>query len=132
MFFISNNKVNATEINNNEVNINNFQNVDSLGYLYNFDGSPDYIYIDFMDKNGYVIFSEGTLENLYDYDNFGNYIHDNISSQIDQQNMFWERGNLLKEFNCDKNIKYFYNGEGLHFKKLIIDESIEYVYDGSK
>lgn len=37
-----NNKVNATEINNNEVSVKNFQNVDSLGYLYNFDESPDY------------------------------------------------------------------------------------------
>ena len=55
--FINNNKVNATEINNNEVSVKNFQSVDSIGYLYNFDGSPDYIYIDFMGKNGYVIFS---------------------------------------------------------------------------
>ena len=107
-------------------------------YSYNKDGS---LYCESMggesvyytyDKGRLIKRKEKFIENLFDYDNFGNCTHYNINSQTEQQNMFWERGNLLKEFNCNKNIKYFYNGEGLRFKKLINDESIEYVYDGSK
>ena len=76
--FINNNKVNATEINNNEISVKNFQSVDSIGYLYNFDGSPDYIYVDFMGKNGYVIFSKETLE-ILEYTNNGSFPYESIN-----------------------------------------------------
>ena len=38
--------------------------VDEMGYLYNYDGSIDYIYIDFIGSNGYIIMLEETLEIL--------------------------------------------------------------------
>lgn len=59
-----NNKINASS--NNEVSLNpdKYQIADEIGYLYNFDDSPDYIYIDFIDNAGYAIFSETTLEIL--------------------------------------------------------------------
>lgn len=78
--FINNNKVNATEINNNEISVKNFQSVDSIGYLYNLDGSPNYIYVDFMGKNGYVIFSEETLE-ILEYTNNGFFPYESINEQ---------------------------------------------------
>ena len=71
-----NNKVNATEINNNEVSVKNFQSVDSIGYLYNFDGSPDYIYagIDvdnipskkIFEANGFELYGNSD-DGLFDY-----------------------------------------------------------------
>ncbi|MCM1260843.1 MAG: leucine-rich repeat domain-containing protein, partial [Prevotella sp.] len=78
--FISNNKVGASEVKNYKVNIENFQNIDDLGYLYNLDGSPDYIYVDFIDQTGYAIFSEETLE-ILEYTNTGSFPYDSISEQ---------------------------------------------------
>ena len=78
--FISNNKVSESQRNNYERNIGNIQNVDDVGYLYNFDGSPDYIYVDFINQTGYVIFSEETLE-ILEYANNGYFPYDSISEQ---------------------------------------------------
>ena len=36
--------------------------IEDEGYLYNYDGSIDYIYIDFIGSKGYVILLEETLE----------------------------------------------------------------------
>jgi hypothetical protein len=38
--------------------------IEASGYLYNFDGSPDYIFADFADSTGYAIFAEETMEVL--------------------------------------------------------------------
>lgn len=35
--------------------------IEDEGYLYNYDGSIDYIYIDFIGSKGYVILLEETL-----------------------------------------------------------------------
>ena len=54
--FISNNKVSASQRNNYEINIGNIQNVDDVGYLYTFDGSPDYIYMILLIKLAMLFF----------------------------------------------------------------------------
>lgn len=107
-------------------------------YSYNKDGSlycesmaGESIYYTY-DKGRLTKRKEKFIENLFDYDNFGNCTHYNIDSKTKPQNMFWERGNLLKQYTCDKNIKYYYNGEGVRFKKTINDNNVDYVYDGSK
>lgn len=48
--------VNASSNEDKISKIDNYRNVDELGYLYNFDDSSDYIYIDFIDNTGYIIF----------------------------------------------------------------------------
>lgn len=50
--------------------------VDDVGLLYNFDESPDYIYIDFYGENGYVIMSNGTYEWL-EFSRYGSFPYDN-------------------------------------------------------
>ena len=106
-------------------------------YSYNKDGSlycesmgGESIYYNY-DKGRLIRRKEKFIENNFSYDNYGNCTHYNRKSSEDQ-NMFWERGNFLKEFKGDVNIKYSYNSEGKRFRKNINGENIEYYYDGDK
>lgn len=98
--FIGNNIVSASETNNYEVNMENIQNVDDVGYLYNFDGSPDYIYVDFIDQTGYAIFSEETLE-ILEYTNNGSFPYNSINEQKYYGGPYKY---FIKNNNCFKNI----------------------------
>ena len=66
---------------------------------------------------------EGTKENVFDYDAFGNCV------EYDGVSLNWERGNLLKNFG---DATYSYNIQGQRFKKTIGKKVIQYNYDGGK
>ena len=51
--------------------------IEDNGYLYNYDGSIDYIYIDFAGSNGYIILLEETLE-IVEYTTQGDFPYENI------------------------------------------------------
>lgn len=51
--------------------------IEDNGYLYNYDGSIDYIYIDFAGSNGYIILLEETSE-IVEYTTQGDFPYENI------------------------------------------------------
>jgi len=46
--------------------------IETTGYLFNYDESADYIYVDFADSTGYAVFTEETME-LLEYTTVGNF-----------------------------------------------------------
>ena len=78
-----------------------------------------------------VIFKDDGVNYQFDYDNLGNCTRYKKRSIIKDQNLFWERGSMLKKYT-DKNAEYFYNAKGLRFKKKVGDKETEYCFDGDK
>ena len=65
------------------------------------------------------------------YDRLGNCTHYYKANGDSSQNLFWERGSMLKKY-ADKNAEYFYNAKGLRFKKKVGNETTNFYYDGEK
>ncbi len=83
----------------------NDREIESSGYLYNYDDSADYVYIDFVGEGGYAIFANETFE-LMEYSLCGDFPYSNL-----------------------ENSKKYYGGPNLYFSKnhdtfqnLITDE----------
>ncbi len=77
--FASNNFSNFAEVEDVTNNIFGEKEIQSIEYLYGFDDSPDYIYVDFADY-GYAVYFSETME-LMEYSPIGNLPYENESAQ---------------------------------------------------
>ena len=91
----------AAEIQNDtKISVDNIfadKDVEDVGYLYNYDGSIDFVYVDFSDASGYVIFAEETME-ILEYCTSGNFPYNQsvVSKYYGGPNAYFERnGNTL-------------------------------------
>lgn len=67
---------------NNIATLDVFENqkIEDSGYLYNYDDSADYIYLDFVGDSGYAIFANETME-LLEYSLSGSFPYERISAE---------------------------------------------------
>ncbi len=115
-------------------------------YEYNPDGSIAREYVenrsafDYFYENGRLTSYVQSVGNdcvTYDYDNFGNCIGYGPSGKARTVNMEWERGNLLKSYTDNTSessgkTEYYYNNQGIRFKKKIGNTETVYYLDGGK
>lgn len=82
--------------------------IEDEGYLYNYDGSIDYIYIDFIGSKGYVILLEETLE-IVEYAIQGEFPYKNIevNKYYGGPNAYYvKNGKLFQDILTDKTFEY--------------------------
>lgn len=115
---------------------------ETIAYSYTADGSIE------KEKKGNVIikqytYAKGRLTSIKDedengdervtefgYDNLGNCTHYK-QSRTESANMEWERGNLLKYYE-NAHTTYFYNSQGIRYKKVVGGTEVGYCLDGGK
>lgn len=82
--------------------------IEDEGYLYNYDDSIDYIYIDFIGSKGYVILLEETLE-IVEYATQGEFPYKNIevNKYYGGPNAYFvKNGKLFQDILTDKTFEY--------------------------
>ena len=86
----------------------------------------------FYEKGRLTALRQNNGSNLieFGYDNIGNCTHYYRNSGL-TANMEWERGSLLKKYT-DAEAEYYYNSQGIRYKKKVAGKETVYYLDGGK
>lgn len=82
--------------------------IETSGYLYNYDGSPDYIFADFVDSTGYAIFAEETME-LLEYTMIGDFPYPETNGMLiygGPQSYFVKNENVFRDIISNENFLF--------------------------